>query len=217
MQTTSKALSIAVIAGFVSTPMPTNADEHATLVDASFELRTPSRDGGWTLFDESAISSAHAHSGDRAMYNAGYSQTTTYPPYFVGMASGSFQQFPADAGSQWRLTGYGMTPVRLDGTPAFGILQITFFDADGNDIGTLETSESSTAKAKTSNEVNNQTPAGEWTFLDTGLATAPDGTASVQAFTLYVDYSGTNKSQGVFFDDLSLCEVGGDSTGCAAE
>ena len=44
-------------------------------------------------------------------------------------------------------------------------------------------------------------------MLDTGIATAPEGAATVQAFTLYVDFSGSNVAQGVFFDDLVLCEV----------
>ena len=99
-----------------------------------------------------------------------------------------------------------MATTKLEGTPAFGILQISFFDADGKDLGTVETSETST-RAKTSNEVNNQTAAGEWIALDTGIATAPAGTATVQAFTIYVDYSGSNTPQGVFFDDLTLSAV----------
>jgi hypothetical protein len=105
------------------------------------------------------------------------------------------------------LTGFGVAPTALKGTPAFGIVQVSFFDAEGNDLGTVETAGSKTSRAKTSNEVNNQTPAGEWVFLDTGIATAPADTATVQAFTLYVDFSGADIAQGVYFDDLSLCAV----------
>ena len=144
MHQNKKALSIVLLAAFASAPLAAVADEHTPLVDASFEIETPADEGGWTLFDESVISSEHARTGEQAMYNAGLSQTTTYPPYFVGMASGSFQEFPAEPGSRWQLTGYGMTPVSLDGTPAFGIVQISFFDADGKDIGTVETTGSST-------------------------------------------------------------------------
>ena len=225
MRNRKKTKSAALIA-LLALPFTAIADGHNSLSDPSFEDRVQPDDGGWTLFDESVISTAQARSGSQSMYNGGLSQTTTYPPYFVGMVSGSFQEFPAEAGSQWQLVGYGMAPVELSGTPAFGILQrtpaygivqISFFDADGRDLGTVETAGDSTAKAKTSNEVNNQTPAGEWTLLDTGVATAPDGTASVQAFTLYVDYSGTNKSQGVFFDDLTLCAVEDDESGCGPE
>jgi hypothetical protein len=52
---------------------------------------------------------------------------------------------------------------------------------------------------------------GEWIFLDTGIATAPEGTSAVQAFTIYVDFSGSNTAQGVYFDDLTLCAVSGDN------
>ncbi|MDJ0908635.1 MAG: hypothetical protein QNI99_05555 [Woeseiaceae bacterium] len=212
-----KALSVALLAVIASAPVTAFADEHNLLGDSSFENRAQPDEGGWTLFDESVISTAQARTGVQSMYNGGLSQTTTYPPYFVGMVSGSFQEFPAEPGSQWQLVGYGMTPVKLAGAPAFGILQISFFDAEGKDIGTVETADSPTGKAKLSNEVNNQTEPGEWTLLDTGVATAPEGTASVQAFTLYVDYSGTNQSQGVFFDDLTLCEVGEDGSACESD
>ncbi|MDH3614733.1 MAG: hypothetical protein OES10_15850 [Gammaproteobacteria bacterium] len=191
----------------VSTPQAALADEHNPLRDASFELQLPPDQGGWILFDESLISSDRARSGRQSMYNAGLSRTVAYPPYFVGTVSGSFQAFPADPGSRWRLTGFGLTHTTLQGTPAFGIVQVSFFDTAGDDLGTVETADSTTAKAKTSNEVNNQTPVDEWIFLDTGIATAPAGTATVQAFTLYVDYSGSNTAQGVYFDDLSLCAL----------
>ena len=187
------------------------ADGHTNpLRDAGFELQLAADDGGWTLFEQSKFSSDQARSGSHSMYNGGFSRTVAYHPFFVGTVSGSFQEFPADPGSQWRLTGYGAAATVLQGTPAFGIVQVSFFDAEGNDLGTVETAGSKSSRAKTSNEVNNQTPAGEWTFLDTGIATAPEGTASVQAFTLYVDFSGTDITQGVYFDDLSLCTVKGD-------
>ena len=146
------------------------------------------------------------------MFNGGLSRTVAYHPYFIGVVSGSFQEFPANPGSRWQLTGYGLTAARLQGTPAFGILQLSFFDADRDDLGTVETVDSNT-RAKTSNEVNNKSAAGEWIFLDTGIATAPEHTATVQAFTIYVDFSGSNTTQGVYFDDLSLCalEEGRDS------
>ena len=68
--------------------------------------------------------------------------------------------------------------------------------------------------------MNNRSATNEWIFLDTGTATAPAGTATVQAFTLYVDYSGTNAVQGVYFDDLTLCAPDGDvdaSSGCGQD
>jgi len=198
----------------VSTPLATFADEDNPLRDASFEQQLPPDEGGWTLFDESAFSSDQARSGSQSMFNAGLSRTVAYPPFFIGTVSGSFQEFPAEPGSRWQLTGFGMAPIALEGTPAFGIVQVSFFDADGKDLGTVETADSATPLAKTSNEVNNQTPVGEWIALDTGIATAPQGTAAVQAFTLYVDFSGSDTSQGVYFDDLRLCALEDDEAGC---
>lgn len=184
----------------------TLADSDNPLKDASFELRTVPDEGGWSRFEESLFSQDQARSGEQSMFNGAFSRTVAYHPYFVGSVSGSFQQLPAEPGSRWQLTGHGLAANALKGTPAFGIVQLSFFDADGKDIGTIETADSET-RAKTSNEVNNQTPAGEWVFLDTGVATAPEGTATLQAFTIYVDYSGSNTTQGVYFDDLTLCAL----------
>lgn len=187
----------------VSAPHTGLADENNLLKDPSFELRLPADEGGWDLFEVSSFSDNHARSGAQSMFNGGLSRTVAYHPYFIGVVSGSFQEFPAKPGSRWRLTGYGLTPTAIQDGPAFGIVQVSFFDSDGNDLGTIETADSGT-RAKTSNELNKQTAAGEWVFLDTDIATAPADTATVQAFTLYVDFSGSNAAQGVYFDDLSL-------------
>jgi hypothetical protein len=180
------------------------------LRDASFELQLPPEKGGWILFDESRFSSREARSGSRSMFNWGFSRNVPAPPFLLGTASGSYQEFPAVAGSRWRLTGHGMTPSKIRGAPAFGIVQLSFFDSRGNDLGTVETDGDKTTRARTSNQVNSQAPVGEWIFLDTGIATAPAGTATVQAFTLFVDYSAANISQGVYFDDLILCALDDD-------
>lgn len=200
---------IALLGALLVSPPPAALADDATnpLKDAGFELRLSPDDGGWTLFEQSKFSSDQARSGSRSMFNGGFSRTVAYHPFFVGTVSGSYQEFPAGPDSQWRLTGFGVAPTALEGTPAFGIVQVSFFDAEGNDLGTVETAGSKTSRAKTSNEVNNRTPAGEWVFLDTGIATAPADTATVQAFTLYVDFSGTDIVQGVYFDDLRLCAV----------
>ncbi len=194
----------------VTAPGAVRADDGNKLTDASFESELPSDQGGWELFGRSRLSSDEALRGSQSMFNGGSSRRIPYPPFLVGIVSGSFQEFPAAPGSQWRLTGYGLTRTALSGAPAFGIVQISFFDADGNDLGTVETADSASAPAKLSNEVNSKSPVGEWIFLDTDVATAPEDAATVQAFTLYVDYSGANTFQGVFFDELNLCAVEGD-------
>jgi len=43
---------------------------------------------------------------------------------------------------------------------------------------------------------------------ETGGAIAPEGTVHIQAFTIYVEYSGMVWMQGVAFDDLDLEVVG---------
>lgn len=177
------------------------------LKDPSFELQLPTDEGGWNLFDQSRFSSKIARSGNNSLFHWGFSRIVTTPPFLAGNVAGSYQEFAVVPGSRWRLTGYGQAPVALQGNPAFGIVQVSFFDSEGNDLGTVETRESTTSKAKISNRINNQTPAGEWILLDTGIATAPAGSATVQAFTLFVDYSGSNTSQGVYFDDLKLCAL----------
>jgi hypothetical protein len=209
MQFKASCATSIVIACLLS-PAAVLADAHNPLKDASFEDQLPAEEGGWGLFENSLISDSQARTGNHSMYNGGLSKTVAYHPYFIGNVSGSFQEFPAQPGSRWRLTGYGMVVAKLLGTPAFGVVQLSFFDADGNDLGTVETVNAG-ARAKTSNEVNNQSPVGEWIFLDTGIATAPEGTSAVQAFTIYVDFSGSNTAQGVYFDDLTLCAVSGDN------
>jgi hypothetical protein len=207
MNIATNSLFIALIlASLACAPGAATAGEGDLLKDAGFELKLPKKEGGWDLFEISMFSKNEARSGSQSMFNGGFSRSVAFHPYFIGNASGAFQEFPATPGSRWRLTGYGLTPRALEGTPAFGILQLSFFDADGDDLGTVQTADSDT-KAKTSNEVNNKTAVGEWIFLDTGIATAPAGTATVQAFTIYIDFSGTNITQGVYFDDLTLCAL----------
>lgn len=206
----------AFAAFLVATSGAAVSDGVSVLNDASFEQESPGETIDWSLFEIGMVSKNHARSGEHSMYNGGYSRSVAHPPYFIGNASGAFQEFPAEPGSRWRLTGYGLTPAMLEGSPAFGILQVSFFDANGENLGTVETADSDT-RAKLSNEVNRKSAVGEWIYLDTGVATAPDGTATIQAFTLYVDYSGKNRSQGVYFDDLALCDVSDGSEGCGEQ
>lgn len=193
---------------------PAMADGHNPLKDPSFELRLPPEQGGWMLFDESMFSRDQARTGSQSMFNWGFSRNVPYPPYLLGSVSGSFQEFPAMPDSQWRLTGYAVAPVALRGAPAFGVVQISFFDAEGKDLGTVETASDKGPQAKISNKLTAAAAAGQWVMLDTGIVTAPAGTAMIHAFTLFVDYSGSNRSQGVYFDDLTLCSVEGDESSC---
>ncbi|MDJ0919186.1 MAG: hypothetical protein QNJ05_15615 [Woeseiaceae bacterium] len=182
------------------------SDSHNLLKDPGFDEQVSEGEGGWRTFKESRFSKGKSRSGDRAMFNWGYSRTVPYPPGFVGTVSGSYQELPAEPGSKFQLTGYGLAMAKLEGA-AFGILQISFFDSEGEDLGAVETAGSKVSKAKTSNQIDTNSAVDEWIMLDTGIATAPEGTAVVHAFTLYVDYTGSNVAQGVFFDDLVLSKV----------
>ena len=197
-------------------PLSASADDTNLLKDASFEQRLPADEGGWDLFEISLYSKNYARSGSESMFNGGFSRTVAYPPYFVGNVSGAFQEFPAEPGSRWRLSGYGLLPAPLEGSSAFGILQLSFFDADGEDLGAVETADTDT-KAKVSKRIDNESPVGEWNMLDTGIATAPEGTATVQAFTLFVDFAGKSQTQGVYFDDLVLCAITDESSDCGPD
>ena len=197
-------------------PLSASSDDANLLKDASFEQRLPADEGGWDLFEISLYSKNYARSGSESMFNGGFSRTVAYPPYFVGNVSGAFQEFPAEPGSRWRLSGYGLLPAPLEGSSAFGILQLSFFDADGEDLGAVETADTDT-KAKVSKRIDNESPVGEWNMLDTGIATAPEGTATVQAFTLFVDFAGKSQTQGVYFDDLVLCAITDESSDCGPD
>ncbi len=179
------------------------------LKDSSFEMRLRPDEGGWMLFGASWFNAQQARTGHQSMFNGGFSDVGEDGMTF-GEVSGSVQNFPASPGSKWRLTGFGLASETLLGEPAFGIVQFSFFDEFGNDLGTVETADPSTPPAKISNEINAQSPVGEWIFLDTGVATAPEGAVTIGAFTLYVDFSASGVFQGVYFDDLSLCALDDD-------
>lgn len=168
--------------------LPLSAQAGNLIVDPGFEHQTPPDAGGWILFG-GQFTNNFARSGNGSMLVAG-----------ANNAPGTFQQFPAAPGSKWQMTGYGMTPVPFF-SPAFGFIQVTFFDILGNDLGTVETT-GNPFPAQTSGPVDQTSKPGEWLFLDTGTATAPTGTAYIQAFTLLVESSGN--FQGVYFDDINL-------------
>ena len=175
-----------------------SCDDHNFLVDPGFEHQTPPADGGWILFG-GAFSTSYAHTGKWSMFDVAVNPPNSY---FV---PGCWEQFPAAPGQKWRMTGYGLTPAPLLGSPVFGLIQVTYSDIFGNNLGTVETAGSGTP-AKVSNFVDGTATPGKWLFLDTGIATAPAGTAYIEVFTIYVDFSGLY--QGVYFDDLNLQVLG---------
>jgi hypothetical protein len=166
------------------------------LADPGFETQT-----GWGLFGNSSYSMNYAHTGSWSMENAG-------PGGFT--VPGAYQTLPTAAGDEYDLTGYGLTPVAPGAGASFGILQITFFsgaNGTGSNLGTIDVSNGGTptgaGNAQASNQINSSSPLGVWIPLDTGIAEAPAGAQSLQAFTLVVDQNPTT----VYFDDVSLVQV----------
>lgn len=212
MRHTSRTVSLALLAlGLLGPGAAAHATEDRPR-DASFERRLGSAEGGWRLFGGS-VSAKKARSGKHSMAN-----------FTPRGTSGSYQEFAAQPGSRWRLIGYGLAPTALKGASAFGIIQLTFFDAAGKDLGTVETA-GNKYPALASNRVEPGSPVDEWIRLDTGVGTAPPGTATIQVFTLYVDYPAAligaplaaTSYQGVYFDDLKLCELGPEDDGSSCK
>jgi hypothetical protein len=116
---------------------------------------------------------------------------------------GAFEQFPALQGDAWAATGFGQTPSPLLGQPfggaSFGGLQITFFDAANNNLGTVETSP---GNALFSNMIDQNSPAGQWIPLAV-TAHAPAGTAYGQVFAIMIDF-GSPAPEGIYVDNMSM-------------
>jgi hypothetical protein len=166
------------------------------LADPGFESGTPVPGGigGWEPFNGAAFSMAQAYSGIWSMEMI----TTNNVP-------GAFQVLPASPGDVFTLTGFGLAPVQLVAGPdqaAFGGIQFTFFDAAGTDLGTVETGPGlAAADFRGPNEAAGDFTPGVWEPLSV-TATAPAGTVTVQAFPIYIDFSGN--TQGIYVDDMAL-------------
>ncbi|MEL6183423.1 MAG: hypothetical protein AAFU79_02280 [Myxococcota bacterium] len=212
MRRNSRTVPLALLAFLLSIPGVAAQAAEDRPKDASFEKRLGASEGGWRSFG-GTVSTKKARSGTHSMAN-----------FTPRGTSGSYQEFPAQPGSRWRLAGYGLAPAKLKGASAFGIVQLTFFDAAGKDLGTVETA-GNKYPALASNRIEAGSPANEWILLDTGVGTAPPGTATIQVFTLYVDYPAAlhgaplaaTSYQGVYFDDLKLCELSPDDDGSSCK
>jgi hypothetical protein len=172
------------------------------LSDSGFESGTPvpSGIGGWGIFNGAAFSQVVAHNGLWSMAD--------FTP--SGNVPGSFQFLAATPGSQWDLTGFGLTtglPPQSAG-PVFGLIQLTFFsgpNGTGTDLGTVETSP---GNAKGSGQITAASPINTWIPLDTGIATAPAGAQSIGAYSIFVNFTSlTTAPLGAYFDDLTLTQV----------
>jgi MYXO-CTERM domain-containing protein len=184
----------ALVTGFAVVALLTPAATANLLADPGFESGTPVAGGvgGWEPFNAAAFSMAQAHTGDWSMELL----TTNNVP-------GAYQAIPASPGDVFTCTGWALAPVALAGPePAFGGIQISYFDAVGTDLGTVETGAgNAAADFRGINQPGGDFVPGVWEEL-TVTATAPAGTAKVQAFPIYIDFSGN--TQGIYVDDMTL-------------
>jgi hypothetical protein len=164
------------------------------LADPGFESGTPVAGGigGWGPFDGAAFSMAQARSGSWSMEMIAFNSVP-----------GAFQALPANPGDVFTLTGFGLAPVQLLGPePALGGIQFSFFDAVGTDLGTVETGPGvAAADFRGVNQPAGDYTPGVWEALSV-TATAPVGTVTIQAFPIYIDFSGN--TQGIYVDDMVL-------------
>jgi hypothetical protein len=187
--------SSALVAAFAAAALlltPTAAMANL-LTDPGFESGTPvpSGVGGWEPFNGAEFSTEQAFNG---AYSMKLIANNSVP--------GAFQTLPATPGEAFTLTGYALAPVALAGPePAFGGIQVSFFDAGGNDLGTVETPGAAAADFRGVNDPAGDFVTGEWEFLSV-TATAPAGAVKIQAFPIYIDFSGNE--QGIYVDDMTL-------------
>jgi hypothetical protein len=172
------------------------------LSDPGFESGTavPSAVGGWALSNGGGpFTTAQARTGSFSMEESGGGG------FQVPL---SFQALPSSAGLSYDLTGFGLITTAPQAGANFGGVQITFFsgpNGTGTNLGTVQTTP---GNALFSNEITSASPLNTWISLDTGIATAPAGTQSLEAFTIVVDANPTT----AFFDDISLTQVPEPST-----
>jgi PEP-CTERM motif len=187
-----------------------SASAQNLLIDPSEEIGTAASAGGWNTTFGGVRSTA-------------FSRTPATPPaggHSIRDAAGGVPdtfQGPTNpnltnvtAGAQFDFTGFGLVTNSI--VSGFGGIQASFFSAAGVNLGTVETSP---GNAKFSNRIDsnnvvistgvlgNQT----WIPLDTGVFTAPAGTAYLEVFTINVNLVESNGSAGVWYDDLSLVAV----------
>ena len=189
MKTKTRLISTAacIIAALAFSNLSTQAAANV-LVDPNFDLGV-----GWTTFN-----GAHYDNTGPTLSAPNSMNLIT-----LNNVPGAFEQFPAVAGDAWSATGSGYTPNPLLGQPfggaSFGGLQITFFDAANNNLGTVETSP---GNALFSNMIDQTSPAAQWIPLAV-TAHAPAGTDHGQVFAIMIDF-GAPAPEGIYVDNMSM-------------
>ncbi len=211
--TLKRVLLVAGVSALVCFISTFSASAQNLLVDPSFELNTAPSAGGWNL------------GGARS---TAFSRTPATPPTgghsnrlgaggvvlsFEGPLNPNLTNIAA--GAKFDFTGYGLVTNSM--TNGFSGIQATFFSAAGVNLGTVETSPGTAIFSNQINSNNTTISTGVagnqfWIPLDTGVFTAPAGTAYMDVYTISVNVAEVNGAAGTWFDDLSLVAVPEPST-----
>lgn len=118
-------------------------------------------------------------------------------------ASGWFQNAGASAGSEWQASGWATTIANdliANGNDVF--LTLEFFDGSGNNISEFETHLSPYRSTAVATGAANDL---QYTFFQTGIAVAPEGTATVRCliFQRQIDYA----VGATWWDDIELVQT----------
>jgi hypothetical protein len=185
--------ALAIAGGAVACLSPATASANL-LANPGFENGTGGGSlSGWfgfgNQFPEGTNTGVPTHSGDGVAKMFG-----TFSGGFG--VSGLFQEFPAAPGQQFEMDVFTrqVTGDSLVGTGNWAVQKIAFFNAANTEIGAGE-----------STIMSASFPLDTWVDNAPVLATAPAGTAKVQAFLLFLQPN--NQGGAALFDDASFLLV----------
>lgn len=180
---------------------------HANLLtDPGFESGIPGQPnpiplpsgagGGWAVFNGAAYANAAAETGSwglSAMEGIGSAWNFEAAYQVIGGVS---------AGQQYTLTADFMTPTGISEAPGGyvpAVIQLTYFDVSGTDIGTVETGGSGAYAAQ-------YMPTGAWQS-GTVTATAPAGAVYVAPYVAFMEDGTQTAPDMLYYDNATLTLV----------
>jgi hypothetical protein len=205
MNQTKKLLGsvVCIAAALAFTAATTQAQN--ILVDPGFESGAPGQPnpipvpggagGGWAVFNGAAFSQAHPETGlwgIQEIQGIGQAWNFEAPYQVVGGAS---------AGQQYTLTADYMTTTGDSQAPGGYVpvvIQLTYLDATGADLGTVETSPGNARAVQ-----YNLGALNTW-FTATVTATAPAGAVYVAPYLAFMENGSQTAADALYWDNASL-------------
>ena len=171
------------------------------LIDPGLELQTAGTgngtNGGWNVANGAVKNSTytnHTVGGTLSLRLPPGASSTPLAWQNIGTITGVGA---VSAGMQFQLTGYGFITNSI--TTGRALVQATFFSSSFVNLGTVETAP---GVAKTSNNIDSNSVVKAWIPLDTGVFTAPAGTAYMQVYGIGINLQPNGNS--VWLDDFDL-------------